>query len=320
MHAEQAEALLRDVERKGRLNGGAHGHERPRRYRPLLAHEMPPPSRPKLINKLMAESSLVLVYGDWGSGKSFLTVDIACHVAANLPWRGRPVAGGAAVYVAAEAGRSIGRRVLAWCRWHGLASLPLGVVDAAPDLLTGDGLDELLAELVAFAKRVSAPLRMVVVDTLHAAAPGCEETARDFGRILASARRIVGDTGAAVVLVHHSGKSAERGARGSNSLEAGVDLVFEVREETSCRAVLVRKLRDGEPPELEPFAIETMTLGEEDGEPITAGVAIAVEPRPISPNDPRREEARKRRAQGESIRTIAKAMGVGNATVHRWLQ
>ena len=36
-------------------------------------------------------------------------------------------------------------------------------------------------------------------------------------------------------------------------------------------------------------------------------------------NDPWREDARKRRAQGESIRTIARAIGVGNATVHRWL-
>ena len=74
-----------------------------------------------------------------------------------------------------------------------------------------------------------------------------------------------------------------------------------------------------EPPELEPFAIETMTLGEEDGEPITAGVAIAVEPKPVNPNDPRREEARKRRAQGESLRTIARAIGVTKSTVERWL-
>lgn len=313
----RAETMLRDVERQSRPNG--HGAVEPKRYTPLLAQEMPPPSRPKLVNKLLAGAALALVYGDWGSGKSFLVIDMACHIAAHLPWRGRPVTGGAVVYVAAEAGRSVGHRVLAWQQWHRITELPLGIVDASPDLMTGDGLDELLIDLQAFARRMTQPLQLVVIDTVHAAAPGCEETARDFGKILASARRIVSETRAAVILVHHAGKDASRGARGSNSLEAGVDLVLEVREETTCRAVLVRKMRDGEVPELEPFSIETMTLGEEDGEPITAGVAIAVEPRPVNPNDPRRDEARRRRAQGESIRTIAKALGVGVGTIHRWL-
>ena len=296
-----------------------NGEQQTSRFRPLLATEMPPAVRPRLIAKLLAESAMVLLYGDWGSGKSFLAVDLACHIAASHPWRGRSVLGGAVVYIAGEAGRSVGQRVLAWCRRHGLANVPVGIVDCAPDLLTGDELDEAIAEAKAFADRLVSPLRMVVVDTVHAAAPGCEESARDFGRILAASRRIVAETGAAVLLVHHAGKDGSRGARGSNSLEAGVDVVIEVREETTCRAVLVRKLRDGEPPELEPFVVDTVTLGHEDGEPVTAGVAIAVEPKPVSETDPRRDQARKRRAQGESFRTIARALGVGVTTVHRWL-
>ena len=290
-----------------------------RRFVPLLATEMPAPARPRLLDRLLAETAMALIYGDWGSGKSFLAVDIACHVAASRPWRGRSVLGGAVIYFAGEAGRSIGQRVLAWLRRHAVPGLPLGIVDCAPDLLSGDGLDEAITEAKAFAERLASPLRLLVIDTVHAAAPGCEENARDFGRILASARRMVSETGAAVALAHHAGKDSSRGARGSNSLEAGVDLVLEVREEPAYRTVLVRKLRDGEPPELEPFVIDGVTVGEDEDGPITAGVAVAVEPRPVNMNDPRREEARKRRAQGESIRTIAKAIGVGNATIHRWL-
>ena len=82
------------------------------------------------------------------------------------------------------------------------------------------------------------------------------------------------------MLVHHSGKDSSRGARGSNSLEAGVDLSIEVREELTSRTVICHKVRDGELPELEPFVIDTMTLGYDGEEPIAAGVAIAVEPRP----------------------------------------
>ena len=261
------------------------------------------------------------MYGDWGSGKSFLAVDLACHVAAGRPWRGRAVLQGAVVYLAAEAGRSVGNRVLAWCLRHGVPALPLGIVDASPDLLSGDGLEEAIAEAKSFATRFALPLRLVVVDTVHAAAPASEENARDTGRISATVRRVMAETGAAVLLVHHSGKSAERGARGSNSLEAGVDLVLEVREETTCRAVLVRKMRDGEAPELEPFAIDDVTLGhEEDGEPVTAGVAIAVEPQAGSPERP----TPRRGSQASSSRrlssgVIGRHLGVGVATVHRWL-
>jgi DNA-binding NarL/FixJ family response regulator len=288
-------------------------------YRPLLATEMPPPVQPRLIAKLVAEASLTLIYGDWGSGKSFLAVDLACHVAANRPWRGRAVLAGVVVYIAAEAGRSIASRVQAWSLRHGVAAIPLGIVAASPDLLSGDGLDDAIAEAQVFAGRFGSPLRLVVVDTVHAAAPGSDESARDVGRILASVRRIVPETSAAVILVHHSGKDAARGARGSNSLEAGMDLVLEVREEPAYRTVLVRKVRDGEAPELEPFIIETVTLSHAEGEPITAGVAVTVEPQPITPTDPRREEVRRRQASGESVRCIANAMGIGKSTVQRWL-
>jgi RecA-family ATPase len=168
---------------------------------------MPPPARPRLINKLLSEGAIVLLYGDWGSGKSLLAVDLAGHLTSGRASRGLPVLQGPCVYFAGEAGPSIGRRVVAWNLRHGIAGdVPLGIVPCSPNLLTGDDLDEALAEAADFAMRFTTPLRSVFVDAVHAAAPGCEETAKDFGRILAAARRIAGETGAAVVLVHHSGQ------------------------------------------------------------------------------------------------------------------
>jgi hypothetical protein len=70
---------------------------------------------------------------------------------------------------------------------------------------------------------------------------------------------------------------------------------------------------------LEPFVVESVPLGVDDGEPVTAGVAVAVEPRPVPDADPRRAEARRRRRAGESFRGIANGLGVGVGTVPRWL-
>jgi hypothetical protein len=92
-----------------------------------------------------------------------------------------------------------------------------------------------------------------------------------------------------------------------------------VREEEAFRSVLVRKMRDDQAPELEPFVIDSVTLGHEDGERITAGVAMAVELCALSSNDPRRDQAKKMRAAGDSLRVIARSFGVGLTTAHRWL-
>ena len=66
-----------------------------------------------LVKGLMNAQSMTVIYGASGVGKTFLSLDLAFHIAAGLPWQGRRTLKGLVVYVAAEGGRGISN---AWPR------------------------------------------------------------------------------------------------------------------------------------------------------------------------------------------------------------
>lgn len=70
---------------------------------------------------------------------------------------------------------------------------------------------------------------LVVVDTLAAGfGSGNENSPDDMGAFLPNIRRLCAGTSAHVMIVHHTGKDAERGARGHSALRAAVDTEIEV--------------------------------------------------------------------------------------------
>lgn len=310
-------------------SGGPEGQEvdtaepRPGRFAVRTLSQFRRPEIPKLVRGLVGSGFLVLVYGGWGSGKSFFLVDLLCSIALGDPWRGRKVAPGVVVYLAGEAPSSIEARIRAWLLHYGKLTKgapepAIGVIGTAPDLLHGDDdLAEVGEAVEAFGERVGLPIRAIGIDTLHACAPGSREDAGDTGAILTRTRILAERFGCAVFLVHHAGKDAGRGARGSNSLEAAADVIVEVVEDGQVRTPIVRKVRDGELPELEPFVVEGVTLAHDEGEPVSVGVHHLTEPKG-DPGDPRKAKARELRAGGASFEAIAKGLGISKNCAWKW--
>ena len=76
----------------GEVNGGIPvvplGSDNPIRilnYQQMM--QMPAPAW--LIEGILPERALTLMFGDSNSFKSFLAVDMACHIATGLDWQGR---------------------------------------------------------------------------------------------------------------------------------------------------------------------------------------------------------------------------------------
>jgi hypothetical protein len=67
----------------------------------------------QLIEGVLDEGGLSVNYGDSGSGKTFVALDMGFHVGAGLDWNGKKVRRGLVVYVAAEGGKRIKRRIAA---------------------------------------------------------------------------------------------------------------------------------------------------------------------------------------------------------------
>lgn len=305
---------------------------RTERVRALFSDQWPSVSKPRLIDGLMGHDFFGMIYGQSYAGKSFLAIDIGLSIALGRRWRGRDTDKGLVIYVAAEGPTSVQRRAQAWMKRYGdgYAAVPAFAVIPGPvDILhpERDALAIVNAARKA-AERCGLPVRLVIVDTLAAASPGTKEDSEDFGKAIHNLKVIGDDLKCALLVVHHSGKDAGKGARGHSSLEAALDINIEVTEESGTREAripVVRKLRDGREPVLWPYVIEDQVIGyDEDGQAISAGVAVTVEPAEPEDNPGLMAErckiAQKLQAEGLSQREIGRKLGVSRNMVVKYLR
>ena len=212
-----------------------------------------------LVEDLLDQKAMGVVYGDSNSGKTFVMLDIAFHIASGRPWQGRAVAGGTVVYVAAEGGHGITKRIRALRQHYGTGGVPLDLVPCPVNLRDPKADTRALIDLVAEAgKAHGQPVRMVVIDTLSRALAGGDENAStDMGAFVANVDRIRAALGVTLIVVHHSGKDAARGARGWSGLRAATDTEIEIVD----RTIRVSKQRDLEPARDTKFALDVVQLG-----------------------------------------------------------
>lgn len=224
-----------------------------------------------IVKGIVPRAGLAVIYGASGSGKTFLTLDMTAAIVRGVAWCGAAAKKGRAVYVVAEGASGFRNRLEAYCAFNGVDPdvFDIGVVADAPNLLAKDDVRELIKALVAFGK-----VDLIIIDTYaRAMAGGNENDAKDVGQAVAHCDLIHRKTGALVVLVHHSGKDATKGARGSGALRAAADLEIEVVQTREYRAATVTKQKDGEDGREFRFRLAEVVIGEdEDGDPITSCV------------------------------------------------
>jgi hypothetical protein len=73
-----------------------------------------PPAVNWIVGNYLAADSLALIFGDPGCGKSFVAIDLACHVATGRTWRGNRVKEGLVLYIAGEGRNGLSKRFRAW--------------------------------------------------------------------------------------------------------------------------------------------------------------------------------------------------------------
>lgn len=213
-----------------------------------------------LVRGLIAERSLVVVYGPSNSGKSFLVLDLACALAQPPPPAGAPApllgTGDAALpidptpvlYLGLEGSSHLRGRLVALQRagrWDPEVTR-LSVVTDAWNAFRADAAT-LLCDAIEETGRVwGEPCRLVCVDTLSRTIAGQNESASEvMTRAVEVFDLVRARTGAAVLLVHHAGKDLERGARGHSALRAASDSEEEVtREASGLMTLRTTKARD----------------------------------------------------------------------------
>ncbi len=259
-----------------------------------------------LIEDLLDEGALSVIYGDSGSGKTFAALDMGFHVGAGLDWNGKKVTRGLVVYVAAEGGKRIKRRIAALKKRyreefgeHAVEPL-FALVRYQIDLRSNDAdLNSLLALVRAAEKETAEKCVWLIVDTLsRAMAGGDENSPVDMGRIVAAADRFRAETGAHFTYVHHTGKDAARGARGHSILKAATDTEIE----TGASSMTLTKQRDGELGFQIGFQLVDVDISQDPNGVSVKSAVVAWKPPTAAPASKRKEPPRSLRMLNSAVR------------------
>lgn len=210
-----------------------------------------------IVRGVLPRAEICVIYGESGSGKSFLTLDLSAAITRGIVWRDLPVMKGKVVYVIAEGAGGFKKRLRAYSQEHKceLHELP-AVIPNAPNLLEAKDVAELTKSIVQWGRP-----DVIIIDTLSATIPGGNENSgEDVGLVLSHCKFIHSKTGALVVLIHHSGKDATRGARGWSGLRAAADAEIEVARNGDFRLAQITKQKDGADGEKLSFRLRTVEL------------------------------------------------------------
>ena len=225
------------------------------------------------VKHIIPERGLGFIYGASGAFKSFIALDYALHRAYGLKWLGKRTKQATPVYLAAEGGSGLMRRIEAWHQqrhldWQGC---PMRVVIVPLTLRTQA---KHLREAIDAAGVKPGDL---VIDTMSQTFTGNENSndeVAEFLRVLGLELRDA--LGCTVTVVHHSGHSATERPRGASAIVSNVDFALGVfRDEKEMLATVeFAKIKDAERPPAQTFNLTVQELGrDEDGDSITSLVA-----------------------------------------------
>lgn len=212
-----------------------------------------------LVEGLLDQGTLSVMYGPSNAGKTFVAMDIAFHIAMGRPWGGMPTTKGTILYVAAEGGPGALMRARALEISHANGEH----VDFEYLLSTINLLDPKadLEPLIATMEDLAAagrPVIFLVIDTFSRVFAGGEENgSTDMGKMVTHFDRIRQTTDAHVCIIHHSGKQIAKGSRGHSLLRAATDTEIEVANDT----IMVTKQRDMQGNYAASFRLQQVELG-----------------------------------------------------------
>lgn len=200
----------------------------------------------ELVEGLMTIGSSVVVYGDSNSGKTFWALSVATAIATGSDCYGRKTDPGLVVYLASEAPASIRSRMQAIKKFYGCNLENLAMVPVPMNFYSGAQDAHDVIEMVRAIEQIKGkPVRLIIGDTLARMSAGANENSgEDMGPVMARFDQVATATGAAMMIIHHNGKDAARGARGWSGIRAHIDTEIEVSEKDGSRSVSVTKQRE----------------------------------------------------------------------------
>lgn len=174
-----------------------------------------------LYDGFIEANTTAMIYGDWGTGKSFYAVHIAATVAQQNN----------VLYIAAEGARGIAKRVDVWELHNGKRADRLFVIGEVVDV------EHRLADILGVIDRLRPEL--VIWDTLsrHMSVAGWNENyANEYGLFHARLDSIRNEFGCSHLVVHHVSRAGNE--RGSTQIPGNMDSIDLLERHSQLKGVV----------------------------------------------------------------------------------
>src|SRR6266702_3586270 len=216
--------------------------------------------------------SVSMTYGDANTGKTFVDLDIALHLAYGMFWQGRQLMQSRVLYIYGEGNEGLANRVEAWQRKHGKEDSDYIRFICFPV--------QLMTELTILCDTIEDQEEtpgLIVLDTFSVCASGIPENDNvEVAKFIACASHIKRTYKTRVNIIHHAGKNGDY--RGAAAFRGNVDtMTLLVRESNESPIVMVcKKQKDAAYFSDIKLQLEQISLGidPDSYEPITSCVVI----------------------------------------------
>lgn len=228
------------------------------------------------IDKILPNNGLFEVFGESGSCKTFIVLDMLVCISESIPWHDKQTKKKLVIYVAGEGAFGIKIRLKALSIKYQVLLDNFYILPVASNLSDVEEVKKLCKDINLISKGQE---KIIVFDTLHRNSSSDENSSTDYALILKHIDHFLFKEASLVGFVHHSGYSSGKRSRGTSSRFASLDTCIMVTKQKDL-SVRVECTKQKDYDEFRPinFVMSKCDIGitNEEKQPITSLVPCLV--------------------------------------------
>ena len=195
-----------------------------------------------LIDKILPERGVGVIYGASGVGKTFVILSLAFHVALGIELDDLKVQQRDVLILLNEGQAGFSLRSEAWLKFHDRERPQnLLVGEVTPQLMNTENLEP----FIGLAEKMNFNPGLIVIDCFSKASlGGNDNSATEMAQAIDSAQALANHFQGLVLLIDHEGKRSENGVRGSSSKRGNVDMMARIKRHANCVILQTEKQKE----------------------------------------------------------------------------
>lgn len=201
-----------------------------------------------LIPGIIPAQGIGMLYGESGSFKSFLALDMALSLAFGIPGQwGAPPVKNDILFLAGEGPVATAKkRWPAWMEWQNIEfrnDHRFFISPTVPVYTDSTAWENVKVDLIDLKAKPS----LIIIDTLTRLITGLDEnSAKDASMVTKFMEDLARYYECFVLAIHHTGKDQNKGARGSSAFYANMDTVISTKLKQGGTELRVKKQKDAD--------------------------------------------------------------------------